>query len=82
MSIGGFIVASFFAIKGNLNPKFAWTGLWHGVLFLGVQGFVGPFYFLTLSNYTPILFGNILGLGSASFNIQLYFSQKLLWWDC
>ena len=78
MSIGGFIVASFFAIKGNLNPKFAWTGLWHGVLFLGVQGFVGPFYFLTISNYAPIIYDNILGLSSATFDIQAVFVTKIV----
>ncbi len=78
MSIGGFIVASFFAIKGNMNPKFAWTGLWHGVLFLGVQGFVGPLYFFTISSYAPIIYDNILGLSSATFNIEPLFAAKIV----
>jgi cytochrome d ubiquinol oxidase subunit I len=78
LSIGGFIVASFFTIKRNVNAKFAWIGLWHGILFLGVQGLIGPWYLLTLRNYTPILFSNILGLASATFNIQLIFFAKIL----
>lgn len=78
MSIGGFIVASFFAIKGNVNAKFAWTGLWHGVLFLGVQGLLGPWYFLTISNYAPIIYANILGLSTATLNIQLIFGTKIV----
>jgi cytochrome d ubiquinol oxidase subunit I len=77
MSIGGFIVASFFAIKRNVNSKFAWTGLWHGVLFLGVQGFVGPLYFVTVSNYVALIYNNLLGLSSATFDIEPVFAAKV-----
>jgi cytochrome d ubiquinol oxidase subunit I len=78
LSIGGFIVASFFAMKRNVNPKFAWTGLWHGVLFLGVQGFAGLLYFLTISTYAPIIYNNILGLSSATFDIAPIFAAKII----
>jgi cytochrome d ubiquinol oxidase subunit I len=78
MSIGGFIVASFFTIKGNVNAKSAWIGLWHGVVFLILQAFVGPLYLVTLGEYTPILFSNILGTVGATFNILPVFAAKIV----
>ncbi len=69
MSIGGFVVASFFTIKGNVNPKFAWIGLWHGVLFLGAQVLAGPWYLYSLGLQAPVLFDNILGIVGSTFNI-------------
>jgi cytochrome d ubiquinol oxidase subunit I len=77
LSIGGFIVASFFCIKGNVNPKFAWIGLWHGVLFLGAQIFFGPFYLLNLSFKAPLLFDNILGQAGASIDLLPIFAFKI-----
>jgi cytochrome d ubiquinol oxidase subunit I len=77
LSIGGFIVASFFAIKGNLNSKFAWTGLWHGVLFLCVQGVLGPSYLVNLSSKVPLLYSNILGLTGSTFDVLPLFALKL-----
>ena len=78
MSIGGFIVASFFAIKGNVNAKFAWIGLWHGVLFLILQAFMGPVYLLTLSSRAPLLFDNIIGAAGSTFNLLPVFASKVL----
>jgi cytochrome d ubiquinol oxidase subunit I len=77
LSIGGFIVASFFAIKGNVNPKFAWIGLWHGALFLCIQGLLGPTYLLNLSSKTPLLYSNILGLSGSTFDALPLFAFKL-----
>jgi cytochrome d ubiquinol oxidase subunit I len=77
LSIGGFIVASFFAIKGNVNPKFAWIGLWHGVLFLCVQGVLGPSYLLNLSSKAPLLYSNILGLTGFTLDLLPIFTLKL-----
>ncbi len=77
MSIGGFIVASFFAIRGNLNAKFAWIGLWHGVLFLMIQGLAGPWYLLTLGAKVPVLFANIMGTLGSTFNALPLFGTKL-----
>lgn len=78
MSIGGFIVASFFTIKGNVNPKFAWIGLWHGVLFLGIQVFAGPLYLYSLGLLAPVLFDNILGLVGSTFNILPVFVTLMI----
>jgi cytochrome d ubiquinol oxidase subunit I len=78
MSIGGFMVASFFTIKGNVNVKFAWTGLWHGVVFLVLQAFIGPWYLVTLSEKTPILFSNLLGTVGSTFNILPVFATKIV----
>jgi len=77
MSIGGFIVASFFAIKGNVSPKFAWIGLWHGVLFLAGQVIFGPWYLFSLSSKAPLLFDNIVGAAGSSFNILPSFAIKI-----
>ena len=77
LSIGGFIVASFFAIKGNVNSKFAWIGLWHGALFLCVQGLLGPTYLLNLSGKSPLLYTNILGLSGFTFDLLPLFALKL-----
>ena len=77
MSIGGFVVASFFAIKGNINAKFAWVGLWHGVLFLVLQGIMGPWYLLTLASNAPLLFGNIIGAAGAILNLLPVFASKI-----
>ena len=77
LSIGGFIVASFFAIKGNVNSKFAWIGLWHGVLFLCVQGVLGPSYLANLSSKAPLLYSNIVGLVESSFDMVPLFTVKL-----
>lgn len=78
MSIGGFIVASFFAIKGNANVKFAWIGLWHGVLFLSLQALMGPWYLLTLGAKATVLFDNILGATGSTFNILPVFVTKIM----
>lgn len=78
MSIGGFIVASFFAIKGNVNVKFAWIGLWHGALFLTLQGFMGPWYLLTLSSKAPLLFNSIIGVAGSTINVLPVFAAKIL----
>jgi cytochrome d ubiquinol oxidase subunit I len=78
MSIGGFIVASFFAIKANTNAKFAWIGLWHGVGFLVLQAFVGPSYLLTLSQKAPILFDNILGAANSTIDVLPVFALKMI----
>jgi cytochrome d ubiquinol oxidase subunit I len=78
MSIGGFVVASFFAIKANVNAKFAWIGLWHGVLFLALQGLMGPTYLVTLSGMAPILFNNITGATQSNFNILPIFATKIV----
>jgi len=78
LSIGGFIVASFFTIKGNVNPKFAWIGLWHGVLFLCVQCVLGPSYLLNLASRAPLLYSNILGLAGSTFDVAPLFALKLL----
>ena len=77
LSIGGFIVASFFAIKGNENSKFAWIGLWHGVLFLCIQGLLGPSYLVNLSSKAPLLYSNILGLTGSTFYLLPLFALKL-----
>jgi cytochrome d ubiquinol oxidase subunit I len=77
MSIGGFIVASFFAIRRNVNVKFAWIGLWHGVLFLGIQGVIGPTYLLTLFTKVPLLYDNILGAAGGTLNLSPIFGVKL-----
>jgi cytochrome d ubiquinol oxidase subunit I len=77
LSIGGFIVASFFAIKGNVSPKFAWIGLWHGVLFLCVQAILGPTYLENLSSKAPLLYSNILGLTGLTFDMLPIFALKL-----
>jgi cytochrome d ubiquinol oxidase subunit I len=77
LSIGGFIVASFFAIKGNASPKYAWIGLWHGVLFLCAQGVLGPSYLLNLSSKAPLLYSNILGLAGSTFDVAALFALKL-----
>ena len=78
MSIGGFVVASFFAIKANVNAKFAWIGLWHGVLFLALQGLMGPTYLVTLSGMAPILFNNITGAAQSNFNMLPIFATKIV----
>lgn len=78
MSIGGFIVASFFAIKGNVNAKFAWIGLWHGVLFLAVQGVMGPWYLSVLGDKAPLLYANILGAAESTFNLVPLFGGKIV----
>jgi len=77
LSIGGFVVASFFSIKGNVNPKFAWIGLWHGMLFLGAQIVFGPFYLLNLSSKAPLLFDNVLDQAGASINLLPLFAVKI-----
>jgi len=77
MSIGGFIVASFFAIRRNVNAKFAWIGLWHGALFMIIQGIAGPAYLLTLSARAPLLYDNILGVAGATLNLSPLFAAKL-----
>jgi len=77
LSIGGFIVASFFAIKGNVNPKFARIGLWHGVLFICVQGVLGPSYLLNLSSKAPLLYSNILGLTGSTVDLLPIFAVKI-----
>ena len=77
LSIGGFLVASFFTIKGNVNVKFAWIGLWHGVLFLAVQGVLGPSYLFNLSFRAPLLYANILGQAGSTFDIAPLFALKL-----
>jgi cytochrome d ubiquinol oxidase subunit I len=78
LSIGGFIVASFFAIKGNVNSKFSWIGLWHGILFLCAQGLLGPTYLVNLSSRAPLLYSNILGLAGSTFDIRPLFTLKLV----
>jgi cytochrome d ubiquinol oxidase subunit I len=78
MSIGGFIVASFFAIRGNINVKFVWIGLWHGVIFLILQAFMGPWYLATLSAETPILFNNLVGAIDSTLNILPVFAAKII----
>jgi cytochrome d ubiquinol oxidase subunit I len=78
MSIGGFIVASFFAIRGNTNVKFVWIGLWHGVVFLILQAFMGPWYLVTLSAVTPILFNNLVGAIDSTLNILPAFAAKMI----
>jgi cytochrome d ubiquinol oxidase subunit I len=77
MSIGGFIVASFFAIRRNVNAKFAWIGLWHGALFMIIQGIAGPAYLLALSARAPLLYDNILGVANATLNLSPIFALKL-----
>ena len=77
MSVGGFITASFFAIKGNTSPKFLWIGLWHGVLFLALQPIFGVWYLLSLSNRAPLLYNNIVGGVQATFNLLPMFASKL-----
>ena len=77
LSIGGFIVASFFAINGNVNSKFAWIGLWHGVLFLCFQGILGPSYLVNLGSKAPLLYSNILGLTGSTFDLLPLFTLKL-----
>ena len=77
MSIGGFVVASFFAIKGNANARFSWIGLWHGILFLVVQGIMGPSYFVNLSTKASILYGNIVGAAGSTFNLTPLFATKI-----
>ena len=77
LSIGGFVVASFFAIKRNVNLKFAWIGLWHGVLFLCIQGALGPTYLVNLSIRAPLLYSNILGLAGSTFDVAPIFILKL-----
>ncbi|MEM2238478.1 MAG: cytochrome ubiquinol oxidase subunit I [Candidatus Caldarchaeum sp.] len=72
--VGGFITASFFAIKGNVSPKFLWIGLWHGIIFLAVQPFIGLWYLTSLNTYAPILYSNILG--TATFNLLPMFGLK------
>jgi cytochrome d ubiquinol oxidase subunit I len=78
MSIGGFIVASFFTIKGNVNAKFVWIGLWHGVLFLVLQLFMGPWYLLTLGAKAPLLFDNIVGGAGSTLNLLPILASKIL----
>lgn len=78
MSIGGFIVASFFAIRGNVNARFAWIGFWHGIVFLVAQAFTGPWYLATLSTRAPILFDNVVGSVKATWNVLPLFASKLL----
>ena len=77
LSIGGFIVASFFAIKGNVDVGFAWIGLWHGVLFLLVQGVLGPSYLINLGSKAPLLYSNILGQAGSTFDVAPLFALKL-----
>ncbi len=77
LSIGGFVVVSFFALKRNVDVKSAWTGLWHGVIFLGVQGVAGPLYLFTLGTYAPLLYANILDLASSSFDALPVFLLKM-----
>jgi len=77
LSIGGFIVASFFAIKRNVNARFAWIGLWHGSLFMIIQGIAGPVYLLTLLAKAPLLYDNILGLTNATLDLSPIFGVKL-----
>ena len=77
LSIGGFLVASFFTIKGNVNVRFAWIGLWHGVLFLAVQGVLGPSYLINLNFRAPLLYSNILGQAGATFDLAPLFALKL-----
>ncbi|MEN3048418.1 MAG: cytochrome ubiquinol oxidase subunit I [Candidatus Caldarchaeales archaeon] len=78
MSVGGFVTASFFAIKGNTSPKFLWIGLWHGVLFLAVQPLVGLWYLLTLGGKAPVLYDNVLGTAKSTVNLLPMFIAKLL----
>jgi cytochrome d ubiquinol oxidase subunit I len=78
LSIGGFIIASFFAIRHNVNAKFAWIGLWHGVLFLGIQGVIGPTYLLTLYEKVPLLYDNILGAAGGTLNLSPVFAVKVM----
>jgi len=77
MSIGGFMVASFFTIKGNESARFAWIGLWHGVLFLAIQGIMGPWYLVTLAAYAPILYSNVSGAATATFSLAPLLAAKL-----
>lgn len=78
LSVGGFIAASFFAIKRNVDVKSSWTGLWHGVLFLIPQPIFGSWYLLTLSMRSPILFGNITSIAEQpTFNVLPIFGLKL-----
>lgn len=78
LSVGGFVVASFFAIKGNVNPKFAWIGLWHGVLFLAGQAVWGPWYLLSLRLKAPLVFENILGAAGFTINMLPLFVTKMV----
>ena len=64
--------------KANVNAKFAWIGLWHGVLFLALQGLMGPTYLVTLSGMAPILFNNITGATQSNFNILPIFATKIV----
>ncbi|MEM2067776.1 MAG: cytochrome ubiquinol oxidase subunit I [Nitrososphaerota archaeon] len=77
LSIGGFITASFFTIKGNLSPKFLWIGLWHGVIFLAVQPFIGLWYLTSLGNYARVIYNNVLGTVHATFNLLPMFGLKI-----
>jgi len=77
LSIGGFLVASFFTIKGNVNVRFAWIGFWHGALFLAVQGVLGPSYLINLNGKAPLLYANILGQAGSTFDLAPLFALKL-----
>lgn len=77
LSVGGFITASFFVIRGNVSPKFMWIGLWHGVLFLAAQPVFGLWYLLSLGNYAPLMFENVLGAVNATLNLLPVFGLKL-----
>ncbi|MCX8200998.1 MAG: cytochrome ubiquinol oxidase subunit I [Candidatus Caldarchaeum sp.] len=77
MSVGGFVTAAFFAIKGNESAKFMWIGLWHGVLFLAAQPFFGLWYLLALGEKAPILYNNILGTAAATYNVLPLFAGKM-----
>ena len=68
----------FVTIKGNVNPKFAWIGLWHGVLFLGAQVFAGPWYLYSLGLQAPVLFDNVLGVVGSTFNILPVFVTLMI----
>ncbi|MCL4437392.1 MAG: cytochrome ubiquinol oxidase subunit I [Thaumarchaeota archaeon] len=78
LSLGGFIVASYFAIKGNQNAKFAWIGLRQGVIFLGLQAVMGVWFLLTLGNQSVILYSNVLGAVGSTLNLLPIFASKMV----
>jgi cytochrome d ubiquinol oxidase subunit I len=77
LSIGGFVVTSFFATKKNVNAKFGYVGLRYGIVFLVAQGVTGPTYFLALSNYAPLLFANVMGTSSSTADFSYAFVVKM-----
>jgi len=82
LSVGGFMVASLFAIRGQEDARAVKTGALLGLVFLVLQAAAGAAYlFIALANYAPIIYDNVFGVllgASATINLSPVFLLKMV----